>query len=285
VDVDQFVRFFSHPVRYLVRERLGIRLEAEEGLLETREPFALDPLAGYQLRQALLDGRLRARPAEEVRVAARAAGLLPHGTAGDVLLRLEAARVERFAARLEALRPTEASAALPVELDLGPIRLRGRLADAGPRGRFAFRLGSTRVSDRMALWIHHLLLNRLVTDAEMRESRWLGEDESLRLRPVADAEALLRRLADLYWRGLSRILPLLPNASYAYATAYHEQGDRNAALAAARKAWDENEYTGRGEETDPYHRLAFRGSDPLDREFAALAEEVFAPLLAHQEAV
>jgi exodeoxyribonuclease V gamma subunit len=102
---------------------------------------------------------------------------------------------------------------------------------------------------------------------------------------VADADALLCRLADLYWRGFSRILPLLPNASYAYATAYHEKGDRNAALAAARKVWDENEYTGRGEETDPYHRLAFRGGDPLDREFAALAEEVFAPLLAHQEAV
>ncbi len=285
VDIDQFVRFFSQPVRYLVRERLGIRLEDEEGLLESREPFTLDGLSGYQLRHTLLNGRLQGRPIEEMHAAARAAGLLPHGKVGDVLLRQATHRVEHFAQRLTALRPTEATAPLFVDLDLGPIRLGGRLTDLGPRGRFVFRMATTRTKDRMALWLHHLLLNRLVPAGVMPESRWLGEDASIRLAPVPDAEAQLRRLADLYWTGLSRVLPLLLNTSYAYAEAFHEEGDRAAALRAARKVWEANEFTGRGEETDPYHRLVFRGGDPLDREFAMLAEDVFVPLLTHQEAV
>ena len=63
----------------------------------------------------------------------------------------------------------------------------------------------------------------------------------------------------------------------------HKDGDLDAALRDASKAWKENEFTGRGEETDPYHRLVFRGVDPLDEEFTTLAETVFLPLLAHQE--
>lgn len=285
VDIDQFMRFFSQPVRYLIRERLGVRLEDEEGRLEDREPFTLDGLAGYRLRHVLLNGRLHGRPVEETHAVIRAAGLLPHGIVGDVLLRQEAVRVERFAERLSALRPAEGNAPVPVDLDLGPVRLRGQLTDLGPRGRFVFRLGATRVKDRMALWIHHLLLSRLAPGGVVPESRWLGEDASLRLAPVPDADAQLRRLARLYWTGVSRVLPLVPDTSYAYAAAFHENGSRTAAMTAARKVWEENEYTGRGEETDPYHRLAFRDRDPLDQEFATLAEEVFVPLLTHQEAV
>ena len=283
VTLEQFIRFFTHPVRYLVRERLGIRLEEAEGLLETREPFTLDPLSGYQLRQALLEGRLRDRPVDEVHAAAHAAGFLPHGTVGDVLLQRESGRVEDFAGRVEARRPTEPPAAVLVDLDLGPIRLRGPLAELGRHGRFVYRFAKTRVKDRIALWIQHLALNRLVPPDVTPQSLWLGADGEIRLRPVAHPEEELRKLADAYWAGLSRVLPLFPESSYAYAGTYQRNRDRRAALADAHKAWDENEYTGRGEACEAYHRLVLHGRDPLDDEFSLLAETVFLPLLLHQE--
>ena len=282
VTVEQLVQFFTHPARYLLRERLGIRLEEDEGLLETREPFALGPLAGYELRQALLDGRLHDSSPEEVRGAARAGGLLPHGRVGEVLLDLEAARVERFVRRLAARRPPAPREPIPVDLDLGPIRVTGRLGDLGDRGRFVFRLATPKVKDRIALWLTHLLLNRLGPSTVAPESRWLGEEGEIHLTPVADAEKLLHQLAALYWDGLSRVLPFFPESSYAYAAKYHKDGNRDAALREAHKAWDENEFTGRGEETNPHHRLVCRGTDPLNEAFTALAEAVFLPLLAHQ---
>jgi len=283
VTVEQLIRFFTHPTRYLVRDRLGIRLEEDEGLLETREPFALDALSGYQLRQTLLDGRLQGAPREDIHAAARAGGLLPHGQVGLVLLGLTASRVEGFARRVEARRPPERREAIPVDLDLGPIHLRGRLADLGGPGRFAYRFARTKVKDRIGLWIQHLLLNRLGPPRLGGESLWLGEEGAIHLTPVADAEAELRRLADLYWAGLSRALHLFPESSYAYAARVQKDGNLGAAMQDARKTWDENEFTGLGEETDPYHRLVFRGLDPLDEEFSTLAETVFLPLLAHQE--
>jgi exodeoxyribonuclease V gamma subunit len=283
VTVEQLVRFFTHPSRYLVRDRLGIRLEEDEGLLETREPFALDSLAGYELRQTLLDGRLRGTPREDIHAAARAGGLLPHGRVGEVILDLTASRVERFARRVEARRPPERREAIPVDFDLGPIRLRGRLADLGVPGRFAYRFAKTKAKDRIGLWIHHLILNRLDPPRLGGESLWLGEEGTIHLTPVADAEEVLRGLADLYWVGLSRVLHLFPESSYAYAVRVHNDENPDAGLWDARKAWEEDEFTGRGEETDPYHRLVFRGVDPLDEEFTTLAETVFLPLLAHQE--
>jgi exodeoxyribonuclease V gamma subunit len=283
VTLEQFIRFFTQPTRYLVRERLGIRLEEDEGLLETREPFALDALSGYQLRQSLLDGRLQRAPLEAIRAAALAGGLLPHGQVGRVLLGLEESRVERFARRVEARQPPEPREAILVDLDLGPIRLRGRLADLGEPGRFAYRFARTKVKDRIGLWIQHLLLNQLAPPGIRPESLWLGEDGVIHLSAVAEAEAELRRLADLYWAGLSRALPLFPESSYVYAARVHKDGDLDAALRDASKTWEENEFTGRGEATDPYHRLVFRGVEPLDEEFFALAEAVFLPLLAHQE--
>jgi len=282
--VEQFLRFFAHPARYLARERLGIRLEEDEGLLEAREPFVLDALAGYQLREALFTGCLQGRPVAETQAAARGGGLLPHGVVGDVFLAREAARAEDFARRIAGWGPAEPRDPVSVDLDLGPIRLRGRLGNLTARSRFVSRCGGTRAKDRLALWIGHLLLNTLGPPGVAPDSWFLAEDGALHLTALSDADAELRRLADLYWAGCSRSMPLLLEPGYAFATRRYAGKDREAGLSAARKAWETTEWK-RGEDSDPYHRLVFRAVDPLDDRFCDMAEAVFLPLLAHQEAV
>src|SRR5262249_34200829 len=49
VGVDQLADFFRNPARFLLRERLGIRLEESEGVAESREPLILDGLRKYVL--------------------------------------------------------------------------------------------------------------------------------------------------------------------------------------------------------------------------------------------
>lgn len=284
VTLEQFLRFFAHPARYLARERLGIRLEEHEGLLEAREPFVLAPLASHQLREALVAGAQEGRPAAETQAAARGRGFLPHGAVGEVFLAREAARAETLAGRIAGWGSAAPCEPVAVGLDLGPLRLRGRLGELTARGRFVSRCGRTRAKDRLALWIGHLLLNALGPAGVAPESWFLAEDGALRLTAVPGAGAELRRLADCYWAGCRRALPLLPESSYAYAERRHAGKDREAALAAARKAWETTDWK-RGEDSDPYNRLVFRAVDPLDEVFCELAEAAFLPLLAHQEAV
>ena len=283
VDVARFIRFFRQPVKYLVRERLRIHLEEQEGLLESREPFTLDGLAAYELRQELLDLRLAGGSPADAWEVARGGGRLPQGRVGEVLFAGEAEKVEAFARRLEERRPAERPDPIPVDCDVGPIRLTGWLTGASGQGLLDYRLTTAKPKDWIALWLRHLLLNSLRPAGVARESCWVGEEETILLGPVEDPLPRLVALAGIYWAGLSQPLHLFPEASFAYAERLQKGQGEERALAAARTVWAGNDFSEKTPEgQDPYHHLVFRSQDPLDADFERMAREVFLPMLEHR---
>jgi exodeoxyribonuclease V gamma subunit len=264
-------------VRYFLQQRLGIVLDEAEDRLDGREPFTLDGLSRYHMRQELLQHHLTGEPPPRVLSLLRAAGYLPHGQVGVSLFEREWPAVEAFAARLRALLPTGPGTSLEVDLTLGPFRVVGRLDEVTPCGLLRYRLGHTRGRDYLDLWIRHLMLNVRAPEEVEWTSRWLAEDRDFAMPPVPEAEALLQDLLAWYWQGLRRPLPLFPDSSLAYAQALQRQTSEP--LAAARKCWASSDYQ-RGEDADAYYKLAFREPDPLDHEFTQLSEAVFGPLLA-----
>ena len=56
----------------------------------------------------------------------------------------------------------------------------------------------------------------------------------------------------------------------------------NAAIDMVRKKWVGTDFQ-RGVSEDPYYRLCFGSSDPIDDQFEGLAEKILAPLLRHVE--
>jgi exodeoxyribonuclease V gamma subunit len=276
--VRQLLAFFRHPVRYFLQQRLGIVLDEAEGTLDGREPFTMDALARYHLRQVLLQHHLAAEPPARVLSLLRAAGYLPHGQVGVSLLEREWPVVEAFAARVRALLAATPSTALEVDLTLGPFRVVGRLDEVTPRGLLRYRLGRTRGRDCLDLWIRHLVLNALSPDEVEWASHWLAEDSQFTIPPVHETQTLLQDLLAWYWQGLRRPLPLFPDSSLAYAKAL--QWQTSEPLAVARKCWASSDYQ-TGEDADAYYQLAFRQHDPLDSAFAEVAAAVFVPLLPY----
>jgi exodeoxyribonuclease V gamma subunit len=131
--------------------------------------------------------------------------------------------------------------------------------------------------------VRHLLLCSLRPPGAARESRWLGEDEEIVLGTAEDPLPHLATLAGIYWAGLSRPVPLFPEASLVYVERLQKGQSEAQALSAARTVWNGSEFSPKiPEGQDPYHRLAFRGPDPLDGEFERLAREVFLPALEHR---
>jgi exodeoxyribonuclease V gamma subunit len=282
-DLPRLIRFFQQPTKYLIRERLRIHLEEREGLLESREPFTLDGLAAYTLRQELLDLRLDGGSPEDGWEIARAGGRVPQGRVGEVCFAGEAEKVEALARRLAPRHAVPRLDPIPVGWDLGPIRLTGWLTGLSPQGLLEYRPTRAKPKDWIALWLRHLLLNGLRPPGVARESCWLGEDEEIVLGPVEDPMPYLTKLAGIYWTGLSQPVPLFPEASFAYAERLQKGQGEERARSAARTIWDGSEFSKKTpERQDPYHRLAFRGLDPLDAEFERLAREVFLPMLEHR---
>jgi exodeoxyribonuclease V gamma subunit len=95
----------------------------------------------------------------------------------------------------------------------------------------------------------------------------------------------LECLLEIYGKGLKAPLPFFPETSLAYAEAL--SGGKRSEADALRKAentWMGNERQ-RGEGDDPYFRLCFGTSSPLDKEFRETALAVFGPLLRHRERI
>ena len=270
VELESLIRFLRNPARYFLRERLGIRLEEGEDELDGREPLVLSGLEDYALKQRLLGVRMRGAPLAGALPAARAGGLLPHAQVGAAAFERTAEKVEGFARGLLAAGPRHTLEPIAFELQLAGMELRGVLSGVSAEGLLGHRLAECKAKDLLDAWVRHLVLNMLRPEGVTLLTRWFLEDKALEFRPLSEPHLVLAELLTLYWSGLQRPLHFPPESACAYMK-------KDRAMDAARKAWISNR--NRGEDADAYYRLAFRGVDPLDGEFEALAQAIFGPLL------
>jgi exodeoxyribonuclease V gamma subunit len=278
VELDAFIRFFRNPAKHLFEQRLEMRVQTREEEIETHEPFELEGLSLFDLKQRLLDLRLR-DVAEDGLALARAGGDLPHGRMGDALYATEEDRVNRVARALSPLVPDTVRERLSFELGLGAITLIGALANVGTDGMLDYRMANANEHLRIRAWIRHLVLNALAPAGVARMSRCVTQQCVLTFSPVPDARAKLADLADLYWTGQHRAIHFFPRSACAYVNANEEEIGWK-----VRSVWQgsdrDEDATKRPERNDPYYELAFRGTDVLDENFKAAARRVFAPMLA-----
>ena len=281
VTLESLTQFFKNPARWLLRERLGVRVDEGEEALETREPFVPDALESYQMLDEMLELYREERPAADMETILRATGALPHGQVGECVFAGAYERVERFAGRLGRVFPRRGQAPLELDLMLGEFRLTGRLTGMTKAGWVGYRLAKMKAGDYLKLWLHHLALNAMDLEEGVRESHWVAEDQLVTLPPVEQPDVLLQGLLDAYWQGTRRLLHFFPKSGLAYMERLRKdkEPDADKALWAAHRAWEgEERRPGTAERENTYYQLAFGDTDPLDEEFTALTMAVFGPL-------
>jgi exodeoxyribonuclease V gamma subunit len=279
VNLEDLVRFFCHPAKYFVTRRLGLALLSPEEGVEETEPFSVEGLEAYQLREKMVTLRLGGHLEMEPLV--KNLGGLPLGKVGEISYRKLAAEVEQFLRSLEPLHPRESSP-LEIDLPLGAFRVRGRLNRITSEGALHYRCSDIKAKDVLRAWLPHLAWN---IQNGGGVSFLAGTDRVLRYAPAANAGEQLEELLELYWRGLSEPLRFFPDSARAFALAEcdPEPGKKKRnALFEAGKIWQGNDGPwGRpGEREDLYYDLCFRNlEDPLDELFQELARQVFVPIL------
>lgn len=273
VDLDELIRFWCHPVRSFLRQRLGLRLDIRDQELEESEPFSLDNLERYHLAGTCLDALLADPPRPCDYHALTAAGLLPHHGFGRGHYR----QVRDLAATMaDQIRSRRTPAMEPVEiaLTLEGIRLGGWLRHLTGSGIVTWRPASCKGPDLLRLWLCHLVLHLAGPKQVPRVSSHVASDSVISLRPVADAAAELGRLLVLHQQGLCKPLHFYPRTSLAWARAREQRR-----MTEADRTWQGSRFP---ECEDIHYRIALRGADPLDAEFKALAG-IFLTILAHAE--
>lgn len=278
VELDALLRFYANPARYLLRERLGIRLEAGGDDFEGREPFGLDYGTRTTVRGVALQGLLHGQTAAAVRLA-EARGLLPHGEFGGALYGREDALVEKLAARLPA--PEHPGEPLLVAFSAHGVTLGGWLGGYGASGLHVTTLNDIKPRDLLMLWINHLALCLAAPPGVEQVSRLTGTDTSVALQVPDDPAGEMARLLGYYWQGLHQPLAFFPKSSYAYAKKRRSGGENGEALKAAVKVWEKPEFRNGpqyGESENPWYRAVYRDGEPFDVVFESLALEILGPL-------
>jgi len=276
VSMLQLIQFFSHPARYCLQHRLGLRFEFDEQKLESREPFALDGLQSWQLRQQLLSYRLQGK--DNVEDLIKATAVMPQGQVGEQFYQLQEDKVDKFAETLAEHYPETLIDPIAVDLSIGLFSLTGQLRDVSVAGLFNYRVGKANGSQVMGCWIKHLILNCICPEGVDTDSSLFTEDKEYHFEKVAEAKQILNTLLELYWQGLHHPLAFFAKTSFAYAQATLNGGRANPDTA-IYNAWHGNQMiTGEGEDL-VYQQLYLH--PPLDEEFEQLALSVYEPLHAH----
>ena len=186
VAFDDFVRFWRHPARALLRDRLGIALFDAESELGDTEPFELDFSGRDALAERVLpalldmteDGESAAR--ERARRVARASPEMPGGATGGVWQSQELHALHQLANRVR-VATEEGTTRLPFTLDVAPrwpdtagvalfgthddhlagdatkpLQLHGTLNLLTPQGQVIYRYDAPRARDYLSAWLGHL---------------------------------------------------------------------------------------------------------------------------------
>lgn len=288
LDAAQLIRFFGHPAKFFIEQRLEIRLPRMDGMLEESEPLEIDSLAKYRLQQELLTRALRGDSLAASFPIVRATGELPPGHAGDARLREMADAAHEFAELVRQHLNESPDEPRTLQLTIDDFSLSARLENLHDGRLVHYRLTTRKPKDLLTAWITHLIANtECATESVLitvdKENRPLPEPFGA-LAPE-EARKHLGRLLQLYLRGLREPLHFFPRSSLAYfERTLKPKGDLSA-LEFAQKKWRSSpepwDYD-RGEKPegdDRFFRFVFRNVDPLDEEFERLAIEIFDPAI------
>ncbi|MDD1795201.1 exodeoxyribonuclease V subunit gamma [Enterovibrio sp. ZSDZ42] len=221
VELAELQRFWRLPVQYFFNRRLKVFFEAPDGAMEDAEPFSLDNLERYKLRDALLSHIIEYGNSEQSLTDfyqhQKASGTLPLSHFGELTLESEQASILGLYDRLkphfsERRQPLEINLSIPTSR--GTVLLQGWLDERYRAGRVLFRSGKIRARDRLAAWIDHLCQ---CAAGDKSETHFIGVDEDVVLTSIDANEALsyLSFYLEQYYLGTERPLPYLPNTALA----------------------------------------------------------------------
>jgi exodeoxyribonuclease V gamma subunit len=281
VSLQQLLHFFRNPCRYLLCERLGLKLATSETELMDDEPFTLDWESWRSVSERLLPLMLHDEDQGQIERLAAAGHEFPDGKPGALLQRRELSRLHQFATVVREATTDISPEPLPFsfdfDLDGEAWKLTGSLTGLSPEGLLRYRCDDTRATDYLATWLSHLALCTLLPPGVATNSRCLSLNGEFTINPVDNATEIFKELLSCYRQGLSQVLHFFPKSAWAYITS---GGNKQKAYA----CWQCTAQRPHGEAADPYYRLALRGEDdPLAGNFATLAQTIYGPLRLHLE--
>lgn len=253
IELTELQRFWRLPVQYFFNRRLNVFFDPPKGAMPETEPFCLDNLHRYQLRDGLLSHLIKHGKSnasvEMFYQRQKAAGTLPIHHFGALALETEQRIIED---QYKTLAPFLEGPKAPLEVNLvipsfrGDLQLQGWLDARYALGRVLYRSGKIRANDRLGAWIDHLCQ---CASGVFENTHYFGVDKAFFYPAITQNEATkqLTFYVDKYLEGIDVPCPYLPSTALAGLEAFFDK----------KGNWREDEST-RGK-ANAKMQLAFEG--------------------------
>lgn len=282
LELADLLRFFRNPCRYFFTQRLKVHFETRESGAEDDEPFKVEGLDDYQLKQRYLQAALANEPLDDVDAWIQAEGLLPVGHSGYQSLNKVRKDCVELAEKLEPLMPESPHRReIRIKLPSFPkLRITGWQDGWYGNTLLRYRPAQVQGYDRMFGWIEHLAACACFPETKGTVHR--GLSAQLTYKPLVRAEAILQleMLVKLYLEGQQRPLPFEPGVGWAYLAELAKGEDKARTKAQTRFEGGFNSY---GAIEDPYLRRVYPHYSAFEPGLLPLVDQVLAPIMPWME--
>lgn len=279
LELAELLAFARNPVKHFFQRRLKVYFSDYSIESQDEEPFELDGLEQYQLKQQLLTAALKGESLTQTLLRVQASGLLPVGLAGDFQTRKLARDCVELAEKMTPYISQE-QVRIECRLRLGETELCGWISGIQDKGLLRYRPANTKGRDLILLWLEHLVLHGM---GESGISQFFGLNGRFWFKPLARVDAMnyLQQWLDCYRQGLREPLPMPADSAWVLVSEAREKGQEYG-LEKARSCFNHDRFSP-GEANDLYISRVFPEFASLGPRFEGLAEQLYQPLLSYLE--
>ena len=285
LELTQLVRFYIHPARYFMQHRLKAYLKLQDIEENEDEPFHLEPLTRYQLKEQLLVA-IQEQNLEHYLAKLKLSGKYPYGAFGDMEVN---DLVQQSQIMVQGLNDyhQQPVPVTNIDLALAQGRLQAWLPLANSQLQLVYHLGVLSAGKKMTAWLSHLALCAQGIDLETHilsfknaKSKQLITHVFEALSAESAADYLNQYLS--YFRLGDRQPLLMPaRTSDAWCSAYlnvkNQDNEEQAAWQMALKTYadDFNEFA---DGKDPYWQRFFADLNDHQVDFEAYVKAIWLPM-------
>jgi len=279
LSLHELIRFFSNSPRAFMEQRLNMSLLDYTDASEDEEPFALDPLARYQVKRALIDDLLDNGIIHQQKYLN--SGALAQENNGVIQLEGQQQEAENLFHLISGHEQFSHEHVYTIDLVTDQRRLHGGIKSYSQKGLLQFSLSAKKGTSLFPYWIQHCVLcateqssfTELFFKQEKVSFKHLGREQAI--KHVTD-------FIHLFDQGLNQIIPLYLDTSFDYL----QQKLKTDELRAKNKVmalWSGDSFQSFFEAQDPYILTSQKNGDEWPEEFFHLAEFLWIPVFTAME--
>lgn len=158
IEIQDLLRFYRHPQKYFLQQRLNIRLEGIAGDEQEHEPFSIQGMDSYLLNHQWIEAKLQQSNLSLAKLKAQGRWIL--GELGVIEFNAQEQEIDKFVEKIESKQAGLNTDPIALDLSVGSVRLVGTIADQYSEASLIYRYSALKGKDFIVAWLQHLILNR-----------------------------------------------------------------------------------------------------------------------------